>query len=42
MYSTKVRLSIPEGAPLCIFRLAINVKANGANYMTTSMDVETK
>lgn len=40
-HTLRVRLSIPQGSPLCTFRLNINVKANGNNYMTTSMDIQT-
>lgn len=38
---SRVRLSVPQGSPLCTFRLKINVRANGNNYMSTSMDIQT-
>ncbi len=39
-YSSKVRMSIPDGSPLCSFRLSINVKSNDKNYYTDYMDVK--
>jgi len=42
VYVNKVKLLIPEGSPLCGFRLAIDVKVNGNNYYSDSMDVIVK
>jgi hypothetical protein len=42
VYAGKVTFSIPEGTPLCTFRVRIDVKANSANYASDFMDIQIK
>ena len=36
----KISISVPEGAPLCTFKLRVHVKQNGTPYDATQMFVE--
>jgi hypothetical protein len=37
-----ILLRVPEGAPLCEFKVRVNVKQNGVAYATQQMFIETK
>jgi len=42
MTTERIRLRIPVGAPLCIARFRVNVKAGGSAYDTATFDIEVK